>query len=341
MAKSQLQLALETYRAQLLSFDSRVLAATSAAYAPIKAALLQQIDELSALQAANSNLTGGEFWRLARAQELLAQVESEMTRLSGPLTNIVGSAQSIVVQAAGNQAKTLAGLSADTAAKAAEVRSAWNTLPTSAVSDLIGRLSDGSPLKTWIDQFGVDTSQKLQEAVTTGLAMGTHPMVIAANLAQTTDIAETRLAAFARTSMLDSYRSSSLAQYQENSDILDGWIWTCALDSDSCAACLSLDGELFPLSEDFFGAHVNCRCSPRPSLKGVDTSVRQSGADFFAGLSPEQQDATLGIAGGQAYRDGTVTLKDFVQVQKSEQWGDRFVQGSLRSALSSAGEAGG
>jgi len=50
MAKSQLQLALETYRAQLLSFDSRVLAATSAAYAPIKAALLQQIDELSALQ---------------------------------------------------------------------------------------------------------------------------------------------------------------------------------------------------------------------------------------------------------------------------------------------------
>jgi len=54
-----------------------------------------------------------------------------------------------------------------------------------------------------------------------------------------------------------------------------------------------------------------------------------------------QQDATLGIAGGQAYRDGTVTLKDFVQVQKSEKWGDRFVQGSLRGALANAGEDAG
>ena len=336
MAKSQLQLALETYRARLLSFDSRVLAATSAAYAPIKAALLQQIDELSALQAANSNLTGGEFWRLARAQELLAQVEAEMTRLSGPLTNIVGSAQSIVVQAAGDQAKTLAGLSADTAAKAAEVRSAWNTLPTSAVNDLIGRLSDGSPLKAWIDQFGVDTSAKLQEAVTTGLALGTHPMVIAANLAQATDVAETRLQAFARTSMLDAYRSSSLRSYSEQSDILSGWAWSSAQDDSVCLQCLSMDGEVFGLDVEFFPAHISCRCASLPILKGVDSQVRQSGSDWFDGLSADQQNAMLPKWAQADFAAGKIQLSDFAHLQRDNQWGDRYQQATQAQARANA-----
>ena len=337
-ASGQLQRAIDAYRSQLLAFDGRVLARTLQVYAPIRAALLGQIDELTAIVAANPELSGPELFRLARARELMAQVETEMATLAGQAGPLIAGAQAVAATAAATGAKALAiATAAESPGLAAAVASGWNALPVSALTDLVGRLSDGSPLRAWTEQFAGDVPAKLRSAMTEGLALGMHPAAIAQRLTAETDVAGTRLMAFARTTMLDSFRSSSLAQYKSNASILSGWQWLAELDG-CCAACAALHGTIHSVDETFMGCHVNCRCSAVPVLKGMAPVIDPNEAETrFAAMTPEQQDAKLGKAGGQAYRDGTVTLKDFISVQKSEQWGDRYVQGSLKGALKSAG----
>jgi SPP1 gp7 family putative phage head morphogenesis protein len=334
---SALELAITRFRAQLLTFDERALTAMLAVYAPIRTDLIARIDALEAELADGGRLTPGEAVRLARAQELLRQTEAELRRLGALADPAIQAGQQRLIVAAGDQAQALALVSGGSGDLAARIAVSWIRLPTSALEDLVGRLATGAPLRTLLDDLGPQTASAMEDALQCGIAMGQNPRVVADLLTKQVDIAGARLLRITRTEMLNSYRSATLRTYAANDDLLEGWIWTAAKSARTCAACLALDGQVFPLTLDFMPNHVQCRCSPRPKLIGIADPLTETGADWFAQQDAATQDRILSSsAAGHAYRAGEVSLDDFAVLHRDDRWGDSYSAGTLTQARDQA-----
>lgn len=221
-----------------------------------------------------------------------------------------------------------------------------------AIAALIGRASNGQPLATLFQGFGAEATAGARRALLTGIALGHHPQAIARDLANALGVSRSRALTIARTEILGAYRDAALENYQANSDVVAGWIWS-AEGANSCAACVFMDGSYHSLDEGM-DSHICCRCAMLPATRtwsdilgplGVDdetidsipeTSMGrpgayQSGEDWFA----EQSDATQrDILGSQAafdaFKQGDVTLGDFVGTRHDPQWGSSVYQKSWK-----------
>lgn len=200
----------------------------------------------------------------------------------------------------------------------------------------VGPLTNGSPLSAWLDGFGAEAATSMRAALVTAVASGQAPRQVAATLAAKVDLSGARLLAMTRTTIFDSYRSATLAAYQANDDIIDGWEWLSAQDERCCLACLGLDGQTFPLSTAFQPCHVGCRCTSLASLKGIGTPERKLASDWLAGQPEETQRKMLPVSAYEAYRDGSLSLDDFVGLDKNARWGDRYRQASVAEARANA-----
>lgn len=326
---SEIETAINAHRARLLAGEARALATMQSAYLPVRARLLAEIDDLVTLLE-TGNVTAKNVLKLQRVDTLIRQIEDELQRLSAPAERFLAIAQRAAVQRALSDARALVG------AQEASVLASWTRLPTAAVSDLVGMLQDGSPLRSVLDSFGPDASQAIGDALVDGLATGKHPTFIAAELRGVVDRTGARLLTLTRTSMLTSYRTASLRSYAE-SGVCDGWIWIASLSGDTCAACLSLHMTHHELTESFAQFHVNCRCAPAPSVRGVPFPDMQSGAEWLGSQSSAVQDRVLdGKSAGNAYRSGEVALSDFAHLRRDTRWGDAYVQASLKQARANA-----
>lgn len=335
---SALEIAISRFRAAALNEEMAATRRLIQAYQPARERLVQSIDELVKALQAKGELTAGEIARFDRAIALSEQVEAEIGRLSLTAHQQIIATQEQMVAMASDQARALA-LVQVPSSQIASIAALWNKVPTTAVEQLVGRLSDGSPLDSLLRKLPTETSSAITETLQDGIARGLNPRAMAAALEQTTDLSSVRLLAITRTETLGAYRGATLATYAENADILSGWVWVCALDN-SCVTCVSLHGQEFPIDQTFFEAHVNCRCSPAGLVKGVASPIdANAGQDFFSKLEPEQQDAAIGSkAGGEAYRAGKVTTGDFVTLKQDDKWGNSYQVDSLKSALSRAEE---
>ena len=220
-----------------------------------------------------------------------------------------------------------------------------------ALEQLSNALQQG-PLADLFAGFGTEASQKARGILMMALLNGDNPTwdkdgpSIANALQQALNTSLYRAQTIARTEMLNAYRDSNLANYQANSDVVDGWIWTADLSSRSCCACISMNGTLHSLDETM-DEHVCGRCSPIPHTKswsdilnnaGYDTSGLDlpdsapsipSGADWFAAQSADVQQQVLGKAGYALYQSGT-PLADFVGIRQNAQYGPSIYVKSIK-----------
>jgi SPP1 gp7 family putative phage head morphogenesis protein len=216
-----------------------------------------------------------------------------------------------------------------------------------AITDMVGTLQDGSPLADLFATFGEQAAKDVQSALITGLTLGDNPRKVARSVEQALDVPRSRALTIARTEMIRPYRSAALETYNENSDVVDQWVWIADLSGRTCAACIAMNGTLHDLSEDF-ESHVNCRCSPSPQTKswadilpdvdlsGIEeTSVQvQDGSEWFDQQDASTQKQILGSnAAYAAYKDGAITLNDLVGKQHSDAWGTSRYQKSLKEAI--------
>lgn len=349
---SQIETARQAFRQRLLTTEATATETVARQYVSTRRSILQHLAAVEKeIAAAGEPETAAErieaasrLFRSQRYQNLLRQIDAEIARLGESVTPVIADAQGIVVRNGVDEVRQLSIASAAETSRALALKVAgqWSMLPTSALNELIGSLSDGSPLAEWVQGYGPDIAARITDTLRDGLALGFHPRKIFDQLTHVVDGSGARLMLGTRSIILDSYRAASLQQMEANSDILDGWVWQADHSSRTCGACLALDnGEIHPVTETFMGTHVGCRCNPRPVVTGTAPPSRQTGEQYFASLPPEQQDRTLGIAGGKAFRDGKVSLRDFVHKDTDERWGDRYRQGSLRDALGRAGGTGG
>src|SRR5690242_1226914 len=103
-----------------------------------------------------------------------------------------------------------------------------------AIAHLSGSIAPTSPLGKVFRGWGADAAKAARSTLLTDLARGIGPRQVARNLARAAEIPLQRALVISRTSMLDSYRSANLANYQANSDVVEGWVWLASLGS-ACA----------------------------------------------------------------------------------------------------------
>lgn len=339
MPKSELEKAIERYRADLLANESKATLAIANAYKVSRERLIKRIEVLAeSIAEDGAEFTPSQVLKWQRAKTLLRQIEAEMGSLATASAQPITDAQATAVDLASEQAKGLAVATAQSAgadAIAATIDTTWNRLNTGAAEAIVGRMSDGSPLNTWLDQFGKKASGIIAESLQSAAALGTNPRAVARELAKQLDISAARLLLMSRTEVLRAHRTATLQQYQANADILKGWIWLSAKQTRTCAACLAMDGTFHEIDETM-ASHPNCRCTMRPALKNDPMRKVQTGKQWLDKQPPEAQDAVLGKAGGAAYRAGEVELQDFVKVTESADWGKTTTDGGVAFAKMNA-----
>lgn len=326
---SALEAVILQHREALLRGDEATLRAMLNAYSPIRLRLIEQIEKLTA-EVAAGRFRPTDAYRLDRWKTLLDQTEAEMTRLARIADPFIQVAQRQAMQLGILQSTESVAVQSPAAA-ASFVR-----LPTRAMQDVVGRLSDGSPLRSWLDALGPKTGDAIAGALRQAVAQGTNPRAVASALAKQVDVAGQRLLLTTRSTVLDSYRSASLENYRNNEDIVGKWEWLCALQARTCRVCLALDGRQFDLSEEFQKSHLACRCTSIPVLSAGPAIKRKRGSEWFVGQDAAVQDGILGKQAGAAYRNGEVALSDFVTLRKDKVWGDRYQAASFAQARRSA-----
>ena len=276
--------------------------------------------------------TPAKLFQLERYQILERQIREEMDRLAQETGTLVRGGQAETIQLGFDAARDIAAASAE---DPATVAGSFAGVPRDAVLDLVGMLEPDSPTGQLLASFGEVATKAIRDALTSGVILGKNPRVVAQAVRHATGMQASRALLISRTEMLRSYRTAKLARYAANADILDGWKWVSAKQRRTCAACLAMDGETFPLSVTFFPAHPACRCTARPVLNDKYAAKRaplETGDQWLRRQDADTQDAILGKQGGQAFRDGEVELRDFVRTDKDPKWGESKRDGGITYA---------
>lgn len=317
------------FRARVNAVDDAARRDLLAAYAAARAGLVARVDAFVAAADELDDATPGAVQRLDRYRDLIAQIEAEMARLGAIGEGLTRRGQTAAVAMAGANARALALAAAGD--RASIVAAAWNRLPAAALTDLVGRMKDGSALREWRRELAPAVREKVERGLVEGLARGAGLREVADGIVRQTDLGASRVLLTARNEILGAYRSATLATYAANGDVLDGWVWTAAHDERTCPACLALDGREFSLSQDFMPTHGGCRCSPAPSPRGVPWG-RETGEEWLARQPEAVQDRVLRPDGAAAWRAGEVALADFVRLERDRRWGDAYRADGLAGA---------
>lgn len=333
---SELERQLAHWRRRVLEQDHAAAVRLMAAYG----AALDRLRPLIELAEFDARLLDDPsphaIFKLERYAILERQLVAELDALAQQTGTLVRGGQADMIELGQQAALALVQASA---ADPVEVAGSFAGVPRDAITDLVGMLEPDSPAGKLLDTFGQKAADRAREAIISGAALGRNPRPVAAAIAQATGMSATRALTISRTEMLRAFRTATLARYAANADILDGWTWTAAKQTRTCAACLALDGEVFPLSQAFFPSHPNCRCTARPKLKDRYAAKRtppETGAAWLAKQTPDVQDGILGKGGGAAFRAGEVELRDFVRTDEHPTWGESRRDGGIAWARANA-----
>ncbi len=120
----------------------------------------------------------------------------------------------------------------------------------------------------------------LKKTMAAGMAKGESYATIVKNMMKTGQVKFEREAiTVARTYVQSANVAATMETYKENDDVVEGWIWSSALENGTCMRCAALDGQVFKLGEGpEIPLHPRCRCAPLPKIStwrklGLDEKV--------------------------------------------------------------------
>lgn len=330
-------------RRELLDVDAQLARSLVDAYASAWSRLRDQVDALTArIQAAREageEPSAGWLAREARLRLLEGQLVSEVTQIARSANGAISDARWRAIRLA--QEHAAAATEAAMGAPPPGVGLSFNQLPVDAVRALVADLSPDASLGALLQELVPAAREAVRAALTDGLILGEGPAAIARRMRAALGGNAVRATTIARTTLIRTYKSASLASYRQNADVVKGWIWLASLGPRTCAACLAMHGTRHGLDETFHD-HPRGRCAAVPWVRtwaelGYDVPDRPqeigSGADWFAEQDASLQRRVLGPAKLAAYRAGDLTLADLAGAQRSAAWGKTLTEKSLTDVL--------
>lgn len=271
------------------------------------------------------------LYRQRRYYALMDQLEAEMSRLGIASIDITTKQQRNALLLGLDHASRLqiAALPDDIA----RLGATWNRVPFDALESMIGFVGDGSPLAYKFADMPAQIADAVRQTLITGIATGRNPRRVAADAKTVSDGALVNALTTCRTETSRAYRTASMQTYRANADVVDGWVWMCARQARTCAACWGMDGLFFPLSVEFVD-HPNGRCTALPVTKpwselGV-TGIKErqvrgwDSETHFRKLSEADQRMVLGRSKFEAWQSGELKLRDIPVLEPSAVWGDHY-----------------
>ncbi len=296
--------------------------------------------------------TIGMLARQARYDELLTQVEVELARFGARAASITQAQQEQGLQMGLEHSQALMEASLGPAPRAfvrAGYSVNWNRVPTESLENLVGFLSDGSPLAYKFSGMAPAVAQGVREIITSGLGMGWNPRLMNAAIRREFAGALSNSLVVCRTEAIRAYRTAAHENYRANSHILEGWIWSAHHSRRTCAACWGKDGSFHTLDETLVD-HPSGRCAAIPKTKswaelapGLDLSgVEDTSAQpwkpeqYFKQLPEEDQRHVLGPRKYKLWRRNQIRFEDIPTVVPSPVWGDGIRVGSIAEIMERA-----
>lgn len=196
----------------------------------------------------------------------------------------------------------------------------------------------GELLEPFLERWGAGTMRKVEGAIRTGYAQGKTTQEIVRMVRGTKGnnfkdgilggIAKREVNAMVRTSLQHVNTSAQQMIYEDNNDIVEGYIWISTLDGRTSQTCRSLDGKTFKLGHGPVPPiHINCRSSTIPKLKGIDLLAETTRAskggqvpatqtyyDWLKQQPATFQDDALGKARAQLFRKGGLSAEEFARL---------------------------
>ena len=338
MTSGKLQAVTSQYKARLLAHETTAVQTLNSAYSTalshIQPTLDALIKEIADAKANGETINPSWIYERDRLKKVMAVANTEMSKYG-----TVSQVTTLALKTEGAQLGEAVGLAQLDATKPPTVHYQFGVPSTKAINSFIGSTQDGSPLETLFSSFGTDAASSVSDALILGLTLGRNPRAIASSVQDALSISRARALTISRTEMLRSYRSANLETFQENSNVVDMWVWSAALDPRTCISCILMNGTEHELSETM-ASHVNCRCVQLPKTKswsdilgstGIDTSsmnnasaiTTPAGVDWFNDQDDATQEKILGTAKYNALQNGDVSsVEDFLGVKSSSKWGD-------------------
>lgn len=323
---------IKRYRQALLDRDDDALAELEQAYEQIRGALNGEIsllmDQITEAQEQGEKIKPSWLYRQARYNALLQQVEQQIQIFGDQAQGVTERLQrEALVYAATDAADVLA------AAEPALIGS-FATLPTEAIKNVVGSLSDGSPLSGYFAKFGVDAAAALEAELVTGIAMGKGVREIARDMSNAVEkLSFDSALTTARNEHIRAYNTAALGTYQANPTIVQRWQWMATLSTRTCMFCLGQHGREYPLEEPFV-SHVRCRCTVIPITRSLTLIPEGAADDWFAGLGEAQQLTITGTKiAAEKLQSGELKLRDYVGHGEDDTWGPYGFERSTKQAL--------
>ncbi|WP_375425487.1 phage minor head protein [uncultured Friedmanniella sp.] len=201
-------------------------------------------------------------------------------------------------------------------------------LSEARVAAMVAELDRG-PLDAILTRHARETSAAAGQVLLESVATRRDVRSTAKLLGQVLDVPRWQALSIARTEQYRAYREAQRQTWLADEGVT-GWTWVANLDRRTCGFCWSQHGLEF-LLEEKPAAHVSCRCRMVPVT--ARTRGRRTGEQRFAELSEAAQNAVLGPAAAEAYRDGLFTLADVAGHIEHPHWGRTGRVRSLRELL--------
>jgi SPP1 gp7 family putative phage head morphogenesis protein len=246
-----------------------------------------------------------------RWTEFLVSIEKEIDSYSKAAAEITTEQQAVNVRLGAKHAKDLA--------KVAGVKVGFTMLPDQAFTDLVGFLTDKSPLHELFKQLGPDAVTTARAIFAQEMAAGSNPRKIAKRFRDELEMTKTRSVLIARTETLRSYRTAAQRNYENNSHVVIAGRWSSSRDSRTCYLCLAKDGTIIEHGQDF-PAHPGCRCAIVPVVKFLDVD-RGTGEEWLTQQPEEVQKKKLGPGRYNLWKSGDASLQDMVRIKSHPRWG--------------------
>lgn len=287
-------------------------------------------------EAKGGAVSHGALLRNARLRRSLAHIADRLDRLTRDAgVQVTGDLRGLIDAAGEAQAAIIASQLPGVGQDLVDL-DAWSRVDTRQIDAIVRRTTEQITAAHY--PISERAYAAVQRELTRGIASGANPRVTARRMVARAEGPFNgglgRALTIARTETLDAYREASRLSQVEHADVLDGWQWQASLGKRTCPACLSMSGQVFPLSTPGPEGHQNCRCARLPVVKswrdlGFDVdepeSVLPSSSDYFEGLTAAEQRDILGDTGYDAWKRGDWPMSQWAVKRETPGWRDSYV----------------
>lgn len=342
----------ERFRQDLLRREATATIAIAQSYGEValsmEARLNHILDRILIKRQRGETVSPALPFQEGRIELLLDQTFREMDKWGGLAAAEATSAQEYNLERVDHDTERLTraafGDAPPTAVDA--VMGNWVHLPIHALEAYAGRASDGTPLDDLYRSIAGDTRDTLRQTIANGVAFGLGPREVAREIRDNFGTGLNRALLISRTEMIGAYREGTRQAYQENTDVVQGWIWSAQLDERTCPACWAMNGT-YQDTDAMLDGHPGCRCALVPATQPwevlgfvdiPDTSPDvPDGEEVFATKSESFQRRVLGNKGYELYASKQATLADFIGRKSDPRWGTMRYTRSVKQILAGTG----